>query len=56
MKAKGLKPLRTIHISFVPDEEIGGADGMGKFINSQEVCEYNATQSSPCKQLSLTLP
>lgn len=41
MKAKGLKPLRTIHISFVPDEEIGGADGMGKFINSQEFKDLN---------------
>ncbi|XP_052205210.1 uncharacterized protein LOC127810032 isoform X2 [Diospyros lotus] len=28
-------PLRTIHISYVPDEEIGGLDGMAKFANSQ---------------------
>jgi|EP00505_MAST-04D_sp_SCG-Rhode-Island_P001220 aminoacylase len=27
---------RTVHLSFVPDEEIGGADGMGKLVNSLE--------------------
>lgn len=25
---------RTLHLSYVPDEEIGGADGVGKFIES----------------------
>lgn len=29
------KPLRTIHLSFVPDEEIGGNDGMGVLMQSQ---------------------
>lgn len=28
------KPLRTVHIVFVPDEEIGGGDGMKLFIQS----------------------
>ncbi|KAL1922898.1 uncharacterized protein VTP21DRAFT_9274 [Calcarisporiella thermophila] len=31
MKAQGKQPLRTIHILFVPDEEIGGVDGMKAF-------------------------
>ncbi|KAA8496901.1 Aminoacylase-1A [Porphyridium purpureum] len=26
---------RTIHVVFVPDEEIGGADGMGNFVESE---------------------
>ena len=28
MKSQGFRPLRTIHLTFVPDEEIGGMDGM----------------------------
>jgi aminoacylase len=31
-KASGVKLARTVHLSFVPDEEIGGADGMDKFL------------------------
>ncbi|KAL1924251.1 uncharacterized protein VTP21DRAFT_7286 [Calcarisporiella thermophila] len=31
LKAEGKQPLRTIHVSFVPDEEIGGTDGMKAF-------------------------
>jgi aminoacylase len=30
----GFKPVRTIHLSFVPDEEIGGADGMQILLQS----------------------
>ncbi|KAJ4907054.1 Peptidase M20/M25/M40 family protein [Raphanus sativus] len=28
--ASGYKPLRSVYVSFVPDEEIGGADGVGR--------------------------
>ncbi|KAH7437610.1 hypothetical protein KP509_05G080400 [Ceratopteris richardii] len=34
LKSQGFKPLRTIHISFVPDEEVGGGDGFAKLISS----------------------
>ncbi|PXF40602.1 Aminoacylase-1 [Gracilariopsis chorda] len=34
-------PKRTIHVSFVPDEEIGGRDGMGKFVESPEFDALN---------------
>ncbi|CAK9184541.1 unnamed protein product [Ilex paraguariensis] len=34
-------PLRTVHMSFVPDEEIGGFDGMAKFVESKEFKELN---------------
>lgn len=32
LKKQGKKFLRTIHASFVPDEEVGGRDGMEKFV------------------------
>ncbi|XP_047323400.1 aminoacylase-1 [Impatiens glandulifera] len=35
------KPIRTIHISYVPDEEIGGIDGMAKFVKSKVFEEMN---------------
>ena len=33
---KGWKPKRTVHTSWVPDEEIGGIDGMKKFIITKD--------------------
>ncbi|XP_039010896.1 aminoacylase-1-like [Hibiscus syriacus] len=41
LKAKGFTPLRTVHISYVPDEEIGGIDGCDKFVNSKEFEDLN---------------
>ncbi|KAK4423995.1 Aminoacylase-1 [Sesamum alatum] len=35
LQASGFRPLRTVYLSFVPDEEIGGNDGAGKFANSE---------------------
>ncbi|CAG8455166.1 8324_t:CDS:2 [Paraglomus brasilianum] len=40
LKAQGKQPLRTIHLSYVPDEEIGGA-GMEHFINSEDFTKFN---------------
>ncbi|XP_050364704.1 uncharacterized protein LOC126783302 isoform X1 [Argentina anserina] len=34
LQASGFKPLRTVYLSFVPDEEIGGHDGAEKFAES----------------------
>ncbi|KAG6653689.1 aminoacylase-1-like isoform X1 [Carya illinoinensis] len=34
LKASGFKPLRSVYLSFVPDEEIGGHDGAEKFADS----------------------
>ncbi|XP_047982176.1 aminoacylase-1B [Salvia hispanica] len=34
-------PLRTVHISYVPEEEIGGFDGMMKFVETREFEELN---------------
>lgn len=34
-------PIRTIHVTFVPDEEIGGFDGMMKFVESKEFKQLN---------------
>jgi aminoacylase len=33
-KEEGFIPTRTIHLTFVPDEEIGGEDGMGRLMES----------------------
>ena len=36
MKDDGYVPLRTIALTFVPDEEIGGCDGFGAFLAGSE--------------------
>ncbi|KAL4577987.1 hypothetical protein LXL04_014102 [Taraxacum kok-saghyz] len=35
------KPTRTLHICYVPDEEIGGFDGMAKFVESNDFKQLN---------------
>uniref|UniRef100_A0A8D9ADR6 N-acyl-aliphatic-L-amino acid amidohydrolase n=1 Tax=Cacopsylla melanoneura TaxID=428564 RepID=A0A8D9ADR6_9HEMI len=39
--ADGKRCKRTIHVSFVPDEEIGGKDGMGVFVTTEEFKKLN---------------
>ncbi|XP_075970877.1 aminoacylase-1-like [Anticarsia gemmatalis] len=41
LKTAGVRLQRTVHISFVPDEEIGGVDGMGAFAASEEFKKLN---------------
>ncbi|KAI9293384.1 aminoacylase-1A-like protein [Neoconidiobolus thromboides FSU 785] len=41
LKKEGVKPLRDIHVTFVPDEEIDGFDGMKIFCKSQEFKDLN---------------
>ncbi|XP_057965958.1 uncharacterized protein LOC131156355 [Malania oleifera] len=41
LKASGFQPLRTVYLSFAPDEEIGGHDGAGKFVDSNEFKNLN---------------
>ncbi|CAE7640695.1 Acy1 [Symbiodinium sp. CCMP2592] len=36
LQKRGFVPLRTIHLSFVPDEEIGGVEGMGELLKTPE--------------------
>ncbi|GBG84132.1 hypothetical protein CBR_g38106 [Chara braunii] len=38
---KGYIPLRTVHVSFVPDEEIGGKDGMERLVAWEGFRELN---------------
>ncbi|XP_048491755.1 uncharacterized protein LOC104904088 isoform X2 [Beta vulgaris subsp. vulgaris] len=35
LKDSGFEPTRTVYLSFVPDEEIGGLDGAGKLAESE---------------------
>jgi aminoacylase len=41
LMSKGVQLRRTVHISFVPDEEIGGKYGMAKFVNTSDFLELN---------------
>lgn len=36
LRDQGFSPLRSIHLTFVPDEEIGGQDGFGRLASSPE--------------------
>ncbi|XP_033222116.1 aminoacylase-1-like [Belonocnema kinseyi] len=41
LKLNGIRLKRTIHISFVPDEEIGGKNGMKPFVATQDFRNLN---------------
>jgi aminoacylase len=41
LRAARFAPTRTLHISLVPDEEIGGGDGFEKFSRSEEFRALN---------------
>ncbi|KAJ8920151.1 hypothetical protein NQ315_011811 [Exocentrus adspersus] len=41
LKLQGVTLRRTLHISFVPDEEIGGVEGMRKFVHTNEYRDLN---------------
>ncbi|ODN03040.1 Aminoacylase-1A, partial [Orchesella cincta] len=52
LKAQDFVPQRTIHITFVPDEEIGGTNGMAKFVETDEFRQLNVgfelDEGGPC--------
>lgn len=35
LMGKGFKPRRTVYLTFVPDEEIGGSEGFGAFLETK---------------------
>ncbi|KAF5286423.1 hypothetical protein FQR65_LT12604 [Abscondita terminalis] len=41
LKSQGVMLKRTVHVSFVPDEEIGGKQGMESFVQSQDFKNLN---------------
>ncbi|XP_073973329.1 aminoacylase-1-like isoform X2 [Rhodnius prolixus] len=41
LKDSGTRLKRTVHMSFVPDEEIGGEDGMGKWVSTEDFESLN---------------
>uniref|UniRef100_A0A3P9C3Q6 N-acyl-aliphatic-L-amino acid amidohydrolase n=1 Tax=Maylandia zebra TaxID=106582 RepID=A0A3P9C3Q6_9CICH len=41
LKARGWKPTRTLHLMFVPDEEVGGYKGMETFVKQPEFHKLN---------------
>lgn len=41
MKLNNVRPERTIHLTFVPDEEIGGLTGLGPFLEMDDFKDLN---------------
>ncbi|CAK8537269.1 unnamed protein product [Lathyrus sativus] len=41
LRSNGFVPVRSVHISFVPDEEVGGFGGAAKFVESEEFQALN---------------
>ncbi|XP_072932897.1 aminoacylase-1-like [Epargyreus clarus] len=41
LKNEGVRLKRTVHLSFVSEEEVGGGEGMGKFVESEHYKELN---------------
>ncbi|OIW02426.1 hypothetical protein TanjilG_05019 [Lupinus angustifolius] len=41
LKGREFTPTRSVHVSLVPDEEIGGFDGHARFVESKEFDELN---------------
>ncbi|BFF91990.1 aminoacylase-1-like [Drosophila madeirensis] len=41
LKASGFKPKRTLYVSFVPDEEIGGKLGMAELVKTEYYAKMN---------------
>nr|XP_024403201.1 aminoacylase-1-like [Physcomitrium patens]XP_024403202.1 aminoacylase-1-like [Physcomitrium patens]PNR35191.1 hypothetical protein PHYPA_023090 [Physcomitrium patens] len=41
LKSSGYQPTRSVHLSYVPDEEIGGEEGMAKLVSSSEFQQLN---------------
>lgn len=41
LKTSGFIPKRTIHVSFVPEEEIGGVEGMQEFVLTNDFKALN---------------
>ncbi|KAF7094390.1 hypothetical protein CFC21_096699 [Triticum aestivum] len=54
LQAAGFAPARTVHVSLVPDEEIGGEDGHEKFVQSEEFRALNVGFMLDEGQASLT--
>ncbi|OWY91208.1 ACY1-like metalloprotease, partial [Phytophthora megakarya] len=46
LMASGFKPTRNIYLLFVPDEEIGGAQGMETFLESKQA-EFRKMAGKP---------
>jgi len=45
LKAKGFQPKRTVYVTFVPDEEIGGYNGMREFVKTDYFKNMNVAFS-----------
>ena len=53
LKKQGFQPKRTIHVMWVPDEEIGGHDGMEKLIETDFFKGKICSQVTPSKSFQI---
>ena len=60
MKSSGIRLKRTIHISFVPEEEVGGIEGMKAFTETEDFKSLNVGfvldegSASPTEEFSVS--
>ncbi|KAH9605569.1 hypothetical protein KSS87_022543 [Heliosperma pusillum] len=47
LRERGFNPIRTVHVSFVPEEEIGGFDGAAKFASLNDEFRVFYADRSP---------
>ncbi|OXA61001.1 aminoacylase-1A isoform X1 [Folsomia candida] len=43
LKMRGFSPRRTVYVTFVPDEEVGGDRGMATFLKASEFMDMNVS-------------
>ncbi|XP_037069278.1 aminoacylase-1B-like [Pollicipes pollicipes] len=59
LKARGVQPVRTVHLSFVPDEEIGGVTGMKAFVETDDwqrlnvACALDEGLANPSEEMTV---
>ncbi|KAF0293592.1 Aminoacylase-1A [Amphibalanus amphitrite] len=59
LKARGFQPRRTVHLTMVPDEEIGGVTGMKEFVATDEwtrlnvACALDEGMANPGEQMTV---
>lgn len=41
LKKDSFQPKRTIHVTFGPEEELGGIEGMGEFVKTEDFEKLN---------------
>ncbi|KAK9758252.1 hypothetical protein RND81_01G218200 [Saponaria officinalis] len=54
LRERNFAPIRTVHVSYVPEEEVGGMEGAAKFVASEEFEKLNVGFAIDEGQASIT--